>query len=428
MQKLKNIVKGNSTKSLIIGDQALVSGVNFLLTIIITRSLGIEVFGVFSMIWLIVLLIAGFHQSFIVQPMLSLTIKKKKEKTQFNNALFVTQIFFCIIASIISFVFFSFSDVFLDGWDLEKRSLPISLVVFVFLMHEYFRKNAFANTLIKRALVMDLLCYGSILILTFSAIFLQRFSLTFLINALIFSFTLSSLYGILKFNFIRISRFQFLESFSEQWHFSKWLVATSGFQWFSGNIFLAAGGSLLGPAILGAIRFGQNIAGLLNVFILALENQVPVTASKILSIDGLSNMRQYLRRVFKIGGILILGVSVLISLFSTQLISIIYGNEYTEFAYILIGFCVITLVVFAGFPLRIALRTLEYTKPIFISYILSGLFGISLAFPIVKAFGIVGVLFGMFISQLIMISWYYYSLKKIYHENNSYRFGKSQSQ
>ena len=52
-------------------DQIIISLCNFLVTIIILRVLGIEIFGQFSFLWLFLLLINSTQLSYIISPMLT---------------------------------------------------------------------------------------------------------------------------------------------------------------------------------------------------------------------------------------------------------------------------------------------------------------------------------------------------------------------
>ena len=65
-------------------DQALVSGSNFLSTIIIARILGLHDFGIFATLWIILLFINSLHVSTIVFPMMSLVPKQKKLKNYYK--------------------------------------------------------------------------------------------------------------------------------------------------------------------------------------------------------------------------------------------------------------------------------------------------------------------------------------------------------
>lgn len=103
-----------------------------------------------------------------------------------------------------------------------------------------------------------------------------------------------------------------------------------------------------------------------------------------------------------------LGLTVLIC--STWLISNLYGNDYQEYAYVLIWFAVINLLVCISMPFRFALRTFERTQSLFFATALSALFGLLLAYPLIETFQMNGLLFGLIMSQLIMILYLAYSV------------------
>jgi O-antigen/teichoic acid export membrane protein len=80
---------------------------------------------------------------------------------------------------------------------------------------------------------------------------------------------------------------------------------------------------------------------------------------------------------------------------------------------VLIGFCLLYVIVFLGYPLRYAIRTLENTRLIFFSFIVSSAFSILCAYPVIKTFGIYGVVAGLMATQLITLIIYMWSLRKV---------------
>ena len=69
------------------------------------------------------------------------------------------------------------------------------------------------------------------------------------------------------------------------------------------------------------------------------------------------------------------------------------------------------VIIFIGYPLRYAIRTLENTRLIFVSFIATSIFSVLTAYPIIKAFGLNGVLIGLGITQLITLFFYCFSLR-----------------
>jgi O-antigen/teichoic acid export membrane protein len=183
-------------------------------------------------------------------------------------------------------------------------------------------------------------------------------------------------------------------------------------QWFSGNLFIIAAGAILGPAAVGATRMAQNIVGVTHVLFLAMENIIPARAAMQLRNNGPEGMMRYLLKFSWQMGAITVGVLALIATFSYTIIDFCYGSEYVAYQHILIGFCVLYLIVFLGYPFRYAIRTLERTRVIFVSFIASSVFSVATAYPAIRLFGITGVVGGLMITQLITLWIYLYCLRK----------------
>ena len=156
----------------------------------------------------------------------------------------------------------------------------------------------------------------------------------------------------------------------------------------------------------------QNIVGITHVLFLAMENIIPAKASRAQQNGGNPMLFRYLMKfTFQMGAITftLLG---LITIFSNQIISCFYGPSYMEYQNILIGFCLLYVVVFLGYPFRYAIRTLEKTRLIFISFIVSSVFSIAVAYPVIKSFGLYGVVGGLMATQLITLFIYMWALRK----------------
>ncbi len=64
-----------STNAWAIGDQALVSGANFLTAALLIRRLGADEFGVFALAWTLLLLANSVQNALVLSPMLTLSPK-----------------------------------------------------------------------------------------------------------------------------------------------------------------------------------------------------------------------------------------------------------------------------------------------------------------------------------------------------------------
>lgn len=122
---LKKSIIG-SNKYLIFLDQIIVSGSNFLISIIILRFLGTENFGIFSFYFLFLNLILGLQISYIISPMLTNASKQNNSEINlFYGSVFIQQIFFTFLISI----FFLFYQFFLK---ILMKNINLEFILFNF--------------------------------------------------------------------------------------------------------------------------------------------------------------------------------------------------------------------------------------------------------------------------------------------------------
>lgn len=413
MKKLLSVYQNNKQAPIALIDQAMVSGANFVTGVLLARFLGLSSYGVFAMAWLVVLFYGSIQQAFVIAPMQSLYPKKAEgEKRRFLNLLFLQQLVFAVLVSLLTFVFCSYSSVmFFDSMQLESVNVIMPLAVFTYLMNEYFRKLFFVKGRNHTALILDLISYSTQIVGLVGSAYLHQLNLQRAIIIIAMSNSISATYGLLKVQNLAFEFRHFRQHILETWDYSCWLIGTSLLQWFSGNFFIVTAGGILGPAAVGAIRMAQNIIGVLNILFLAMENFIPANAARIYHEQGLRTLYTYLRQVMMVAGAMTIAMLITIVVFSHQIIDMLYGNAYLQYENLLFGFSILYVFVFIGLPLRFFIRTVEKNRDIFVSYVLSAGFSLLLAAPMVAAFGMAGVFIGLILAQVIVQLWYLYSLK-----------------
>ena len=160
-------------------DQIVVSASNFLLSIIILRFLGLEVFGIFSFYWLFLLLINGLQISYIISPMLTNAPKQKDSTVNyFYGGVFIQQLIFTLFIFSIIFFIVKFLDNFHLIYQIENYYLQFSLIVIVTQFHQFLRRLLFSKKLFFRALLGDIVTYFSLIISLLYLNILEKFILT----------------------------------------------------------------------------------------------------------------------------------------------------------------------------------------------------------------------------------------------------------
>lgn len=401
-------------------DQIIVSGSNFLLSVFLSRVLGLELFGVYALLFVCVLFASSLQQSFIHAPLQTFMGKlASKDREDYIQSVYGLQLIFMVLTSILITVGIYLYD-YANLNSLYKATLSMGLLVFSYLSNDFVRKLQYVRSAARKAVIIDVITYVGVF---GSLIVLQLFSILHL-KAVILAIALAYFVPVVLFG-KTYTRFRFLKpTFTKHWSYSKWLMGTSLLQWFSGNIFLLVGAQLLGVAVVGIFRIVQNVFGILNVILLATENVVPVQASIIFNNKGFKTFTSYLlKMLFVVAGFITI-LSVGLTVFGKTILFYVYGMEYVSYSYLFTGFSILYVLVSVGTITRFFIRTIERTSIIFIAYIVSTLFSLLVVHFTLNNFGLQGIIYGFVFTQLIMQMVFMFCLrieiKKIWKLYTSY--------
>ena len=410
---INRFLKLNPGTQITLLDQAIVSGSNFLVAIIITRLAGLESYGFFALAWMGLLLASSIHQAFILTPMMSLAPKKEGQPRQaYLDQTQILQILFSIIILLIVSPLVAYADFLLPDWGVSSLFPILPLAIFAYLMQDYYRRYFFITGKPIFALIVDAIAYPGMIVGIVALFFLGLLEVQYVYSMVLTSFGIAALLGFVFAHIpLSFNKRSFGLTLSQHWGFSSWLLGTALLQFFSSNYFLVAAAALLGPVALGALRIAQNLLGLTHVLFQAMENVVPIKSAETFAREGFASMKNYLVAISVKSGAVVLLILVCLALLAKPAIHLVYGSEYTAYSYLLVGYCVFYLSLFPGYPLRYALRSIELTRPIFISYILSTGFSLLCAYPMVQKWELLGVVAGLILTQIIMQGYYMLSLR-----------------
>ncbi|GAA4652456.1 hypothetical protein GCM10023116_47400 [Kistimonas scapharcae] len=401
---VKNQILKNPKMNWAIADQALVSGANFLTGIILARLLGLESYGVFTLAWLVVLFFNSLQLATIVQPMMSLSPKYEGEKLkEFYGSMLYIQLLWIIIYLLVICIGIVFQNKFEYAARISEYIIPVFSVLIAFQIQDFFRRLFFTLSKPGKAFLSDSISYLGRILLFILLYHLDNLTITNVLYAI----TFVSLVAIVPALSIKTSIKMFHShhplNIKENFDFSKWLLGSALLQWTTGNYFFVMAGMLLGPLAVGAVKACQNIIGITHILFQAMENFVPSQATKALR-DGIGGLKKYLLKLVCLGG---LGTGLIIMtvvVFSEALITLVYGEEYTQYSYLMSWFGILYFLSYLSLPIRAGLRSIERNSVIFYGYIISTAFSLLSAKPIVSSYGELGVILGSILSQLIILS------------------------
>lgn len=398
---------------IILINQIIVSGSNFLTSILILRFLGIENFGVYSFLWLFLLFFNSIQLAYIISPLLTNAPKQKAINLNFfYGHVFIQQFFFTLVIFIFSFCFLEFFGELIKDYKFKQFSISFSLTILFSQFYQFFRRICFSKNLFLKATILDFFVYSIIIFFLFYSHLINELNLNKIFWIFSISFFLGTILNmslILSFSYNLNKIFIF---FRENWIISKWLLYTSILQWFSSNLWIINTGIILGPYILGVVRACQTILNIANIIFQSLENIIPAATSKKFMSGGKNYMHNFLSEIMKKGLLFTACLSLIIALTAKPLLYFFYGNETANYSDILIFLTILIPLHFLQYPTTYGLRTLGITKPIFFSYLFTSVFSILASTYIIDYFKLYGLIFGLYFSQIIISSYIYLSYKR----------------
>ena len=275
-KKIKN------KKLFILLDQMLVSGSNFILGILLARYLGVEGYGQFALLWLIVLFFSSLQLAYIISPMLTLGSKKSLSiLDKYLSSMVFFQFLFTIILMIGLYLFFEIAVYFDKQWNIGDLKPYVMLTTAFFLFQDFLRRYFIIKLQYFRLVFLDSIAYLGQLGIVLYLIYTDTLELKLVFLAISLSFGLSLVIGYSQIEKVSTSMAYKKLLLLKNWKFSKWLVYSAILQWGSGNFFILAAGAMLGSWSVGVIRVMQNTMGIFHVLFMALENILPISFSKI---------------------------------------------------------------------------------------------------------------------------------------------------
>lgn len=397
-----------SKNFIVLLDQGLFSGGSFITTLLLARILSPFDFGVFSSLLLFnYALISGLN-ALVIQPF-QVSLSKKNDRRSYVFFTFVLQQILLLLVLLVLTFISTFKFEFLN--DFSKITFYILLYFFGFINHDYFRKIFLAKGEVSKAALLDFI---TVLIQVVLLLILwQNGNKKFenVIEYLSFSYLPGIVLSLILISKKTPSIIQLKDYVIDHFHQGKWLLLTSITQWWSSNLFVVSSGVFLGVTTLGAFRLVQSLFGILNLVLQTFENFVLPETSRRYSIS-VDSAKKYLRGITIKSSVLFGSMLFFLFIFSDFVISLVGGEKYLPFSYIVKGMSVLYLFIFIGYPVRISIRILILNRVFFIGYLLSFIFSLLSFNYLLGHFGVNGAILGLIFSQIITLIYWQFILVK----------------
>jgi len=382
-------------------DQFLISGTNFLLSLILARVMMPAEFGLYVFSFTLMVLAVGLLNYTVTNPMNVLGAATKPEnKNQYFFNLFVVYLIVGFILGVI-FVLIGFGLGFTNHRTTGVIICTVGLILLFYLGHEFFRNALLTSLKVRNALVIDCVAYGLRIVIIGAAIGLDY---SFDCQQVLWLYGLTSLLAallgarLLKFNYRNKLDMIMLK---ETWDYAKWTLA----DWIpfilSSQLEIYMVTFILSSAETGVLGACRNLVAPLTVVLMGLMSFALPYNSRLYAEKGEAQMRRSLIIFFGvlIGGVLI--YLLIINIFAKQLLYLLFG-KFEQYDYVVL---IISLGVFINYifkPAEVYLRIIRKPKYIFLSrFMTAGLITLA-CYPMIKYMGLAGAAWYHVLAQIVM--------------------------
>jgi O-antigen/teichoic acid export membrane protein len=387
-------------------DQVMVSGANFAAGILLARAFGIYEFGRFTLAWMFVEFIGSLQFAAIIAPMLNIGPKQAEaDVDRYYHAVVAQQGILCALLGILAW-----SGVTLVGWlfadpEVDHLAVPLCAAIITYQLHNFFRRYFFARDRAPLALCNDGLRFtiqiGTILALPFVWPGATAAAGICIIAA---ACAASTIQGAFFFGRLGWSTAIFRSVFARHWKFSKWLLPSALMFWMTSQAFMVMSGFVLGAAVTGALQAAISITGVLNILLLALDNFAPVQAARALHLQGPAGLRRYITRLAFLTGTLTGATVVMLNVSPGYIVHLLYGEQYEGIDALVRWLCAPAAIYGISTVLVIWAAAIEWTRAIFVSYVVATVFTVVAAYPLTLYGGVVGVVLGSLLVETIRVA------------------------
>ncbi len=386
-------------------DQILVSGVNFLTTVLLVRALGLQEFGVFSMIIIGVQFLAGLQSAAILGPMMSLYDQRGDvSRSSYLAALLLHQGLCGAMVIVIVFlvsIFFSRLVTLTESIDF----LLVTLLAISTQLQDLSRRFFYVTERPVRAFASDIIAYGARLVvlgfmaaggfLTIDLVWIAIIATSVAALALMIPDLIE-----LDTTWLAIKRVT-----DRHRKIAGWLVGNKIVGWFSdSDFFLLVIGGLLGPAQLGGVRAVQSVVLVVNLLLQSLENFVPSAATKALVQGGGKALLRYVADVSFYGVAGIFAVVVLLMVFVDPILMLMFKGGFPDALFILAILGTHQALVHVTMAVTAGLRALESMRGAFVAQAAVAAFALVFVWSPTQAWGVMGGLSTLLVARILLTS------------------------
>lgn len=385
-------------------DQALISGVNFVVMILLARQLGPKAFGAFVVAYTVLIFANSIQIPLFTAPhnVLGATRAGSAYSHYTTSTAIAQSIFSCAAGLVISLIGLGALVInHPSAWLL----LALAPTCIAWQMQEFIRRVLYTHSDYKGAFLNDLIAYGGqfigiALLIGFSH--LNAVSAVLIVGAANIAGAVVGSWRIRPFLTRVLDRSTVRKELMENWIFGRWLLGSSLTSWVSGQLYPLLTAGLVGTMATGGMRAAQTVMGPTHVLLKSMEAVIPPRAARVYDTAGILGLKAYIRKVALPGVIAMALYCAIVAFWAGPLVRLLLGPGYESYIWILQMFAASYLSIFFSSLVSIALRSARVTAPMFRAYVWSAVIVLTFGVWAVYAFGLKGAVSGIVVHSLVL--------------------------
>lgn len=380
-----------------LADQAVVSGTNFLTTVIIGRFCGAGELGAYALGFTVLIMIAVVQESLIASPY---TVFGNRLQGHARAALAGSMLMHYVILALLMAAVLGIASIFMPA-------LLVLVVVAPFtLLRDLARRMALAHLHVRRALLID------VVVATLQLGALIGLALTGRLKMLTAFLVIAGACAAAGLMWLVLTRRDFVvqrshvrREMARSWTFGRWVFASQ-----TTRVLDSYGIYWLIAAMMGATSTGQFAACMTMVFLanpilLGVANIFEPRAANAFAEEGPGELS---RVTWKVCGLLVLAMGALalgLTLFGDTAMVLLYGADYAGHQRLITLMALCMLLDAAGMPCADALRVLERPLFNFHAAVAGLVITIAACVVLIPSFGLDGAAFASLAAGCARVTW-----------------------
>ena len=373
-------------------DQAIVSGANFLTTLIIARTCSQEELGVYALAWTVVLFLAALQCNLITVPYTMYCHRHTgRSLAEYSGSTLVLQ----MMASLVAMACFLGLVILLSLGFGPERLRPAAWVLLgvipLLLLRDYARRFALAHLAMRTAITIDVvvavLQIGTLLVLGWIG----------LLSAAAVYGVMSAACAVaclcwwwLDAQPMRFSTKRFLVDCGRNWSFGRWAMLSqlTGLGFYALPWILAL---VHGEAQTGVLAACTTLVGLSNLFVMGMNNYLMPKAARAFAAGGPHGLCRVLRKALLYAAMVLGGLCVVVYFVGNSLAWIVYGSHYADTGSLITVLAVATFADAMGLIASTGLWAMDRPATSLIGDLMQLLVTLGVALWLVFPYGAMGI-------------------------------------